>query len=262
MRKITGALCFLWLALAGAAFAADRDGEQLTLKTDDGKSFNAYRVGPRGARIGILLIPGSWGLNDNVVSWADWLGRNGYRVIAVDLYDGKHAQTREEAGAYMAAVDQGNANSKYRAVVALLKAPGRDLVAMGREFGGTQALQASLAIPTAIAASVVYDGNLLSDAKQIDQLRTPVMAAYARDPDDALRTQVHNFEGQMKKNKRPIVVKYYPKVAAPSVDGEVYNPQTAEAMWDDTEAFFKKYVLSIKKPSAKVKKRPSRKKKH
>lgn len=263
MRKLATALCLLWLTLAHSAYAADGDGERLTLKTDDGKSFAAYRVGPRGARIGILLVHGAWGLSDNIVAWADWLGRNGYRVVAVDLYDGKHAQSRDEANRLSAVVDQGSANAEYRAAVAILKAPGRDLVTMGWEFGGTQALQASLALPTAIAASVVYDGALLTDAKQVEQLRTPVLAMFARDPDDAKREQIRTFETQMKRVKRPLVVKYYPPEIVDDTPAErVYDAKAADAVWSDTEAFFKKYVLTIKRPSATRKRRPSRKKRH
>lgn len=261
MRKLATALC-LWLTLAHGALAADGDGERLTLKTDDGKAFTAYRVGPRGARIGILLIPGTWGLSDNIVAWADWLGRNGYRVVAVDLYDGKRAQSRDEANALSAAVDQGGANAKFSAAVAMLKAPGRDLVTMGWDFGGTQALRASLALPTAIAATVVYDGALLSDAKQVEQLRTPVLAMFAREPDETKREQIRTFENHMKRVKRPLVVKYYPhELAGDGNDERVYDAKVADAVWDDTEGFFKKYVLTIKKPSA-TKKRPSRKKRH
>src|SRR5712691_10318028 len=81
-------------------------GEAITLKTDNGIFFKAYLAGPRGAKRGILLLHEWWGLNDSVRRWADYLGESGYRVLAIDLYNGKVAVSTGQAKEYMAAVNQ------------------------------------------------------------------------------------------------------------------------------------------------------------
>ena len=52
----------------------------------------------RRAKAGILVIHEWWGLNDNIRSMARQLAGEGYLALAVDLYEGEVAETREDAG--------------------------------------------------------------------------------------------------------------------------------------------------------------------
>lgn len=241
MRRFCIVIALTLASVTGAACADDETGETVTLKTQNQEAFSVYRVGPRGARYGILLIHESWGLSENVRDWADWLGRNGYRVVAVDLYDGRIAQGREQAQTYKAAVKQASANAKYRAAAGLLRAPGRKLVAMGWEFGGTQALHAAIALPNTIAAAVVYDGALISDSAVLSQLRVPVLGVFAKDGSTAAPDKVRAFEADMKRLKRPVAVHYYEREPI-EAEGHFYNGTVAQRVWDPTTAFFKKYL--------------------
>lgn len=241
MRRFCVVIALTLASVTGGAWADDETGETITLKTQNQEPVSVYRVGPRGARYGILLIHESWGLSENVRDWADWLGRNGHRVAAVDLYDGRVAQNREQAMSYAAGVKQASANAKYRAAAGLLRAPGRKLVTMGWEFGGAQALQAAIALPNTISAAVVYDGALSSDTELLSQLRVPVLGVFAKDGAVIAPDKVRAFEANMRRLKRPVAVHFYEREPI-DAEGHFYNGTVAQRVWDPTSAFFKKYL--------------------
>ena len=53
----------------------------------------------------MLVIHEWWGLNEHIQHWTDRLAAEGYAALALDLYGGKVATTREEAMALVKAVD-------------------------------------------------------------------------------------------------------------------------------------------------------------
>lgn len=231
----------LFAAATTNVCADDETGHLLTLKTADNKPFSAYRVGPRGARIGILLIHESWGLSDPVREWADWLARNNYRVVAVDLYDGRLARDRDEAMTFMTEVKQSAANAKYRAAIMALRAPGRRIAVMGWEFGGAQALQAALALPAFVSAAVVYDAPLITDSDALARLRAPVLGIFAKDGAGNAGDKVRSFEATMRRLKRPVSIYQYER-APVDLAGHFYSEAVAERFADETAAFFKRYL--------------------
>lgn len=227
------------VAPASAAMAED-GGERMTLTTAAGESFAAYRTGPLGARYGILLIHESRGFTDDVRSFADWLGRHGHRVLALDLYDGRTADSPARASALMARLDQKTANAKYLAGVKILKAPGRRLITMGWEFGGTQALQANTVLRGHVAATVAYDAILPSDAALLRRIQTPVLGVFARGQSRASADRFRAFAAAMKRKRKPVQIAFYDRTVG---TGEsLYNGDAARAVWGTTAAFLRRYV--------------------
>lgn len=236
-------ILMLSLVATGPVRAAEAagSGELLTLKTAEGEAFSAYRTGPRGARIGVLLIHESWGFDATVREWADWLGQNGYRVVAPDLYhNGEAATSRTQATAMAAALKQANANARYRAALRKLKAPGRKLVAMGWELGGAQAFQAALAAPNDIHAIVNYEGVLPGDSA-VKNLKHAVLVITAKKGSAVPAEQLHAFEAAMKRQKGRFVIAYYDPDRLEPAD-RYYSGQAVQLVWNDTQAFFKRYV--------------------
>lgn len=76
------------------------DGQTLQLRTAYGTRFIAYLNGPEDAGTAVLLIHDRWGINRHVTAWADRLAAEGYRVLAVDLYDRREVR-REDMGDFV-----------------------------------------------------------------------------------------------------------------------------------------------------------------
>jgi len=242
MRIQTLPLVFFGLVLsATGAFAEPAGptaGEMVTLKTAAGRPFKGYVAGPEDARRGILVIHEWWGLNEHIKDWADRFAALGYRALAIDLYDGKVATTASAARQYKDAVDQSAANTKHRAALAHLKAPGRRLATIGFCFGGGQSLQASLADPESVAATVIYYGSLVTDAASLKTLRGPALGIFGSHDENITPEKVKAFEEAMKKAGKELEVhSYEASHAFANPAGARYDEKAAKESWAVTRAF-------------------------
>src|SRR5690554_7044668 len=97
------------LMLGGPVLAHAEDvapaGRMVAVPTAWGTSFEGYLAGPADAGLGLLLVHDRWGLNPQVRQWADRMAALGYRVLAVDLFDGRVARRAEDGPAIWRSVD-------------------------------------------------------------------------------------------------------------------------------------------------------------
>jgi len=111
----------------------------------------------------IVVIQEWWGLNDWVKQQAEELASQGYETLAVDLYRGKVAKTRDEAHELMSGLPAQRAMRDLSGAVAYLKSqPNVDpnkIGAIGWCMGGGYAAQLAVEEPT-LAADVVNYGQL------------------------------------------------------------------------------------------------------
>jgi carboxymethylenebutenolidase len=247
-------LLLMLACVSGTAFAADglRDqdhelnrnppralhGRNIRLETANGVAFGAYLVGPREARLGILLVHEWWGLNDHIRSWADRFAALGYRALAVDLYGGKVAQEPAQARELMQGVNQDDADAKLLAGIRALKAPGRKLATIGWCFGGGQSLRATLTAPGDIAATVIYYGPLITDPQKLATLKGPVLGIFATRDRSITPEKVKAFQAAMKQaGKKLEVHSYDADHAFANPSGERYDSEAAQEAWRVTQAF-------------------------
>ncbi|MEJ2006276.1 MAG: dienelactone hydrolase family protein, partial [Cyclobacteriaceae bacterium] len=82
-------------------------GEMIKFRTPDGKTANAFYLKPEiESNKYLFVIHEWWGLNDYIKREAEKLFNdlNDVHVIALDMYDGNVASTRENAQKYMSAM--------------------------------------------------------------------------------------------------------------------------------------------------------------
>lgn len=159
-----------------------RAGSEMELETRTGRqAFRVYATGPEDAESGILMIHEWWGLNDHIRDTADAYASQGYRVFAIDLYDGEVATDSEHAARLMRGVDQRLANQKLAAALRTLRGErsGRRTATLGWCFGGGQSLQAALSSPELVDAAVVYYGRMVTEARRLEALDMPVLGIFA-----------------------------------------------------------------------------------
>src|SRR5947199_10333704 len=94
-------------------------GQNIELKTKDGKTISAYKAEPGGKpRGGIVVIQEIWGVNSHIRDVADRYAKEGYVAIAPSIFDGiepgvkmeQYTQDTTQRGfGYMQKVDQDQA---------------------------------------------------------------------------------------------------------------------------------------------------------
>ena len=95
----------------------------ITFKRPDGKDCSGFYADPPGGNKApaLVVIQEWWGLNENIQHWTDRLAADGYAALAVDLYDGTVATTRDEALETMKAVEDERALGILKAAFGFLK---------------------------------------------------------------------------------------------------------------------------------------------
>ena len=96
-------------------------GEPLSFETPDGKKGMAYAImAKKKTNHYLLVIHEWWGLNDHIKMEADQLAEAfpSANIIALDMYDGQVADTREKAAEYMQSVSTERAEAIINGILA------------------------------------------------------------------------------------------------------------------------------------------------
>ena len=128
---------------------------------------------------GIILIHEWWGLNDHIKEVANTLAKEGYVVLAVDLYNGEVAQSSEEAMRLRTSINQSIATQNMQDGIEYLKEfEGVNKVAsLGFCFGGEQSAQLSVSDAN-LDATVIFYGSLPQELEKISQVDAPVLGIF------------------------------------------------------------------------------------
>ncbi len=231
------------VALAGTRAFAQESGRGLSCKALAGefvqlaikghKRFQVYRTGPSAAEIGILLLPGRSGLNEPMLAWADRLGAEGYRVVAVDLY-GKARVPKSRTAPLNS---QRLADAEERSAIHFLSAPGRKIVTLGwGSMGAMQSLEASATDSADVSGTVLVDGGASAPASLVQRLKSLVLLVAFNSTTPLPKLQA--FEERMRLYGKPLTVHYYnvsPKTVDPT--GPDYSSTIAQEIWAQVDTF-------------------------
>lgn len=230
------------LADPALARAAAASLQQVTLTTAGGRKVNAALAVPETTPApAVLLIHEIWGLNDQIKAVAAELANTGLLALAVDVFDGKTADTLEAGRAVMQTVDPQAATDTLVSWLEWLKshekATGK-VAAMGWCFGGGWALNASIAEP--VDATVVYYGRVEKPADQLSKLKGPVLGHFATRDEFINKAMVDAFEKAMAEAGKPLTVYWYDADHAfANPTGAKYDEADAALAWSRTLAFLR-----------------------
>ncbi len=218
-------------------------GKSVELSLPDGKTAIAYVARPKGTpRGGLLILHEWWGLNDWVKAEADRYATQGYLVAAVDLYGGAVATSDDEARKLAGALDQKRATEVEVAGIAWLAqaAPGKKIATLGWCMGGGQSLNASLASPEKVAATVIYYGAPVTEVSLLRKLRGPVLGIWAKRDQGITPEKVAAFDLALKDaGIKHEFRSYDAEHAFANPTGGRYNPPAAQDANDATRRFLK-----------------------
>jgi len=201
---------------------------------------------------GVIMIHEWWGLNDQIKNMADELSKEGYVVLAVDLYNGNVATSPDEAMRLVseARENQNESNSNMLAAVDYLKSldnvDSSKIVSIGWCFGGGQALQLALnaGATSPMAATVLYYGNLVTDQQELSKIHGPVLGIFGSEDQSIPVSEVREFEEALNANNITNDIYIYEGVghAFANPTGESFAPNELKDAWQKTIEFLNSHI--------------------
>jgi carboxymethylenebutenolidase len=200
----------------------------------------------------VIMIHENRGLNDNIKSMANTLAREGYVVLAVDLFKGQVAQTSQQAQQLA-----GSARSNSQLTISNLQAAvnyvsslpfvdSSKIASIGWCFGGGQSLQLALhSQQHPLVATILYYGTpLVTDKQQLSNIKWPVLGIFG-DKDQAIPlSNIQQFKTALDSIGIPNEIHIYKGLghAFANPSGANYAPNETVDAWQKTLAFLKKYT--------------------
>lgn len=199
----------------------------------------------------VVLIHENKGLNDYIKESANLLARNGYVVLAADLFNGEVTTDQNRSRQLTTAIRENPdiAIDNLKAAVAHLQTidivnPSK-IASLGWCFGGQQSLQLSLnSKDNPLAATVIYYGRLSNDTQALSNITWPVLGIFG-DKDQSISVEsVKQFQKALNDTGITNEIYIYPNVghafANPSNDN--YAPNETANAWKKTLAFLDRYL--------------------
>jgi carboxymethylenebutenolidase len=212
----------------------------MTLSTASSVSFVTYVAGPQAADACVVLVHDWFGVSPFYTDAANRLARQGYCVVAVDLYNGRSATTHDEAGALLGTLDADVAGEKIDAAIKSLGDRPRKIAVMGFSMGARHALTAALRNKS-VRATVLWYGDTTKDTDRLTGLSGPVLVV-AGSKDGSAVDDSAKFIKAADAAGSAAEVYVYPGAAHAFAqplfnEGRTYDPVAAETAWKITEDF-------------------------
>ncbi len=207
-------------------------GRIINMKSEDGNHATAYFVpASEDSDLFVFVFQEWWGLNDYIKRESDKLAAAlpHINILALDLYDGQIATTREEAASLMQQADEQRIRTIIRSA-ADFAGPEADIATIGWCFGGGWSLQAALMLGDQARACVMYYGMPETDTDILGNLVPDVLFIHAEQDKWINNEVVASFEKAMTAANQPLEVIRYNEdhgFANPS------NPRYAQVAADD-----------------------------
>lgn len=222
---------------------------------DDAQGYLVYPVSTNDSHRklpAVVMIHEWWGLNQNIKDMANLLAKNGFVVLAADLYHGKVTDNPQLAMELVqtARNNQNSSTANLQAAVKYLSsAPNVDnkkIVSLGWCFGGGQSLQLALnSQEHPLAATILYYGTpLVTDNESISKIKWPVLGIFG-DKDEAIPiAEINQFRSSLNESGIQNEIHVYSGVghAFANPSGDSYAPEETADAWQRTLSFLKKYV--------------------
>jgi len=203
------------------------------------KTANAYLATPENGGPGVLVLHAWWGLKPFFKKVCDQLAEQGFTAFAPDLYQGRVAQTVEEAKALLEHRDFELMGGTVKAAKDYLVSlnTGKPIGVLGFSMGASWALIVS-ANESDIAAAVLFYG---SEGVDFTPVQAKVLGHYAEVDEWEPLDGIHAMERDMKAAGVDVSLHFYPSVGHWFVeeDRPEYNAESAKLAWDRTFEFLK-----------------------
>ena len=222
-------------------------GKMISFTTADGRKAMAYEIKAKKATNNYLIVLQEWwGLNVYIKKEAERLHDNleHVNVLALDLYDGKVATTRDSALKYVQAASSDRIVNIINGSIAYAGKDAR-IYTIGWCFGGMWSLQAAILGGKKTQGCVMYYGRPDTDVEKLKQLNTDVLGIFGSKDNNPSPKKVEEFEAAMNKAGKTLIKNLYDAghgFANPSNPN--HNEEATEDAWKKTIAYLKQKMRS------------------
>jgi carboxymethylenebutenolidase len=199
----------------------------------------------------VIMIHEWFGLNEHIKNQANILAKEGYVVLAVDLYQGEVATTSNRAMELASSVRNNstsaidNLQSAVNYVKSLEMVDDNRIASLGWCFGGDWSLQLALnSSENPLAATVLYYGRPVTDAASLSSISWPILGIFG-DQDQAIPIDsVKQFAFALNASGITNEIYLYEGVghAFANPSGDNYAPKETADAWQKTMAFLRQYL--------------------
>ncbi|REJ80360.1 MAG: dienelactone hydrolase family protein [Bacteroidetes bacterium] len=189
----------------------DDEGEPITFKCEDGTNANAYQIKSKNKSSRWLLVFHEWwGLNDYIRQEAMSLAAEmpEMNLLAIDLYDGKIAETASIAQKFLSELDENRASAIIKGALHYAGSEAQ-IYTIGWCMGGTWSLQAGILAGKQAKACVMYYGMPESDVSKLKMLNCEVLGIFASRDSWISKEVVDEFAMNMKKAGKKLQIKVF-----------------------------------------------------
>ena len=198
----------------------------------------------------VVIVHEWWGLNDHIKDIAGRYAGEGFIAVTPDLYRGRLAESPEEAGEMMSALElEDGLDTIDKAVKAAQETYGiTKLGITGFCMGGTYALQAICHLEGLSAAAPFYGD--VPDEMTLKGLKGPVLFVSGTKDKWINPEKVAELERIAKENTLPVRTEKYEADHAFFNDTrpEVYDAEAAKDAWAKVIAFFNENSKTVTPP--------------
>jgi carboxymethylenebutenolidase len=199
----------------------------------------------------VIIIHEWLGLNEHIKNQADLLAKEGYVVLAVDLYRGEVATDSNRAMELASSVrnDPASAIDNLQSAVNYIKSleivDGNRIASLGWCFGGDWSLQLALnSSENPLAATIIYYGRLVTDTASLSSISWPILGIFG-DQDQAIPVEsVKQFASALNASGITNEIYLYEGVghAFANPSGDNHAPKETADAWQKTIGFLRTYL--------------------
>jgi carboxymethylenebutenolidase len=220
---------------------------------DSSSGYLVYPLATTGKKLpGVIMIHENKGLNDYIRSMANTLAREGYVVLAVDLFKGQVAQTSQQAQQLTSSARSNpastisNLQAAVKYVSSLPLVDSSKIASIGWCFGGGQSLQLALhSEQHPLVATILYYGTpLVTDKQQLSKIKWPVLGIFGDKDQANPLPMIDSFKAALDADGITNQIQIYKGLghAFANPSGANYAPNETVDAWQKTLEFLKKYT--------------------
>jgi len=198
---------------------------------------------------GLILIHEWWGLNDNIRENARKFANLDYVALAVDLYNGHSATTREKARELAGGVrnNMEEAFENLKKAIDFLRNQSESVVperiaSVGWCFGGGWSYNLAKN-NLGVKASIIYYGRF-NPKDDLSKMRAKLLGHFAENDRVIRIDSVKEFQAQLITLNSKHEIYIYPNTGHGFANskGDKYDKEAAELAWERTVEFLKKFL--------------------